>query len=273
MCANMDESPFDAPAGVTYGTNTSTDERIRSRMTPSAIDRSIDPRAYLSLGRQEPVFSRLIAIYGHPAPFDWHDGGRTGASQFAAMLLHIVGQQISAAAAFQIYDRVAAACGGIPTATAILAVGASALRGTGLSSAKVAYVLALAEAQSNGVIDIEGMTDRDDAAIIAELTAIRGIGLWSAQTFLIHNLARPDVLPAADLGIRRAIAAHWRLDDLPSPNEVQALAAAWAPYRSYAAALLWRSLAPANEESDPKARALQAETEASTSASPGKRHR
>lgn len=242
-------------------------------MTAAVIDRSPDPRAYLRLGRQEPVFDRLIASYGHPAPFDWHDGGRTGASQFAAMLLHIVGQQISAAVALHVYDRVAAACGGIPSAKAILAVGAPALRAAGLSGAKVSYVLALAEAQSTGVIDIEAMSDRDDAAIIAELTAIRGIGLWSAQTFLIHNLARPDVLPPADLGIRRAIAAQWRLEDLPSPSEVQARAAAWSPYRSYAAALLWRSLAPANEESDPKARALRAEAEAFTSASTGKRRR
>jgi DNA-3-methyladenine glycosylase II len=227
-------------------------------MTTSVIDRSVDPRAYLSLGRNEPVFARLIAIYGHPAPFDWHDGGRTGASQFAAMVLHIVGQQISAAVAFQVYDRVAAACGGIPSATAILSVGAPSLRGAGLSNAKVSYVLALAEAQSSGVIDIEGMSDRDDAAIIAALTAVRGIGLWSAQTFLIHNLARPDVLPAADLGIRRAVAVQWRLEGLPSPSAVRARAAVWAPYRSYAAALLWRSLASADEESDPKARALQA---------------
>jgi len=240
---------------------------------PAVIDRSVDPHAYLDLGRREPVFDRLIAIYGHPAPFDWHDGGRTGTSQFAAMLLHIVGQQISAALAFHVYDRVAAACGGIPSAKAILSVGAPALRAAGLSRAKVSYVLALAEAQSNGAIDIEAMSDLDDGAVIEGLTAIRGIGLWSAQTFLIHNLARPDVLPAADLGIRRAIAAQWRLKDLPSPHEVQTRAAKWAPYRSYAAALLWRSLAPANEESDPKARALAAEAAASTSASTGNRHR
>jgi DNA-3-methyladenine glycosylase II len=269
----MDESPFDAPARRTHGISTSTHEWIVPSMTRSAIDRSVDPRAYLDLGRREPVFGRLIAVYGHPAPFDWHDGGRTGASQFAAMLLHIVGQQISAAVAFQVYDRVAAACGGIPSATAILSVGAPALRAAGLSGAKVSYILALAEAQSNGVIDIEAMSDIDDAAIISELTAIRGIGLWSAQTFLIHNLARPDVLPAADLGIRRAIAAQWRLKDLPSPNAVRDRAAVWAPYRSYAAALLWRSLAPANEESDPKARALAAEAEASASASTAKQHR
>src|SRR3984885_5997967 len=237
-------------------------------MTPAVIDRSLDPRAYLRLGHQEPVFDRLIAIYGHPAPFDWHDGGRTGASQFAAMLLHIVGQQISAAVAFHVYDRVAAACGGIPSATAILGVGAPALRAAGLSSAKVSYVLALAEAQANGVIDIEAMTDRDDAAIIAELTAVRGIGLWSAQTFLIHNLARPDVLPAGDLGIRRAMAGQWQLQDLPIPSQVSHAAAKWAPYRSYAAALLWRSLTPVGEESDPKARALAAEAVENPESSP-----
>src|ERR1700733_4709910 len=229
-------------------------------MTPAVIDRSLDPRAYLRLGHQEPVFDRLIAIYGPPAPFDWHDGGRTGASQFAAMLLHIVGQQISAAVAFHVYDRVAAACGGIPSATAILGVGAPALRAAGLSSAKVPYVPALAKAQSNGVIDIEAMTDRNDATIIAELTAIRGIGLWSAQTFLIHNLARPDVLPSGDLGIRRAVAAQWQLVELPSARAVSDCAQGWAPYRSYAAALLWRSLAPVGAESDPKARAIAAET-------------
>jgi 3-methyladenine DNA glycosylase/8-oxoguanine DNA glycosylase len=203
------------------------------------------------------MFARLIALYKHPSPFDWHDGGRTGSSQFAAMLLHIVGQQISAVVAFRIYDRIAIACGGIPTATALLRIGPELLRDTGLSTMKASYVLALAEAQVNGAIDIEAMAEMDDAEVITTLTAIRGIGLWSAQTFLIHNLARPDVLPAADLGIRRAIAAQWQLTELPGPKAVTDRAAAWAPYRSYAAALLWRSLAPPGEESDPKARALR----------------
>jgi 3-methyladenine DNA glycosylase/8-oxoguanine DNA glycosylase len=242
-------------------------------MTRSTVNRSPDPRAYLVLGRDEPVFARLIAAYGHPSPFDWHDGGRTGTSQFAAMTLHIVGQQISAAVAFRIYDRIAAACGGIPTAAAIVTVGAEQLRGAGLSGTKTSYVLALAEAQAAGDIDIEAMTDRDDAEVIAALTAIRGIGLWSAQTFLIHNLARPDVLPAGDLGIRRAVAAQWRMADLPTSSAVSVRAMEWAPYRSYAAALLWRSLAPADEESDPKARALQAQSTAPPSAATRRRRR
>jgi DNA-3-methyladenine glycosylase II len=224
------------------------------------IDRTPDPRAYPALRRVEPVFAKLIDIYGQIPAFDWHDGGRTGTSLFAAMTLHIAGQQISAGVAFRIYDRLAAACGGIPTAEAVLGVGGERLRRAGLSAAKTSYVLALAQAQHGGAIDIESMATLDDATIVAELTAIRGIGLWSAQTFLIHNLARPDVMPQSDLGIRRAMAIQWHLADLPSPTEVSRTAAPWAPYRSYAAALLWRSLAPLGQESDPKARAIAAET-------------
>lgn len=242
-------------------------------MTGSVVDRSLDARAYVLLARDEPVFARLNAIYGHPSPFDWHDGGRTGTSQFAAMTLHIVGQQISAAAAFRIYDRLATACGGKPTAATILALGTEPLRDAGLSGAKSSYVLALAEAQASGVIDIEAMAAINDADVITALTAIRGIGLWSAQTFLIHNLARPDVLPAGDLGIRRAVAAQWQLADLPTPSAVLARAVAWAPYRSYAAALLWRSLAPVGQESDPKARALQAQSASAPSAATHRRRR
>lgn len=239
-------------------------------MTGSVVDRAVDPRAYRALVRDEPVFAQLVARYGHPSPFAWHDGGRTGNSLFAAMVLHIVGQQISAVVAFRVYDRVAHACGGTPTAPALLRLGAERLRRAGLSAAKSSYTLALAQAQASGVIDIEAMTETDDDAVIGELTAIRGIGLWTAQTFLIHNLGRPDVLPAGDLGIRRAIATQWTLPDLPTPPAVAGRANAWAPYRSYAAALLWRSLTPVGEESDPKARALQAE-HATTPAAP--RHR
>jgi DNA-3-methyladenine glycosylase II len=240
-------------------TSSRTHPQTHAYLTSSLIDRSPDPAAYRALSGSEPIFARLIDTYGRIAPFDWHDGGRTGTSLFAAMTLHIVGQQISAVVAFKIYDRIAAACGGTPTAAVILSMGTVPLRETGLSTAKTSYVLALAQAQLAGDIDIEAMAALDDTTIIAELTAVRGIGLWSAQTFLIHNLARPDVLPCSDLGIRRAMAAQWHLAELPSPTQVSRTGAQWAPYRSYAAALLWRSLAPVGQESDPKARAVAAE--------------
>lgn len=213
-------------------------------------------RVYGLLAARDAVLAKVIEEYGHPEPFEWHDGGRTGSSQFAAMLLHIVGQQISAVVAFAVYDRVAASTGGIPTPTGVLELGAERLRACGLSGAKATYALALSQAQASGLIDIENMTGLDDAQVIAELTAVRGIGLWSAQTFLIHNLRRPDVLPEGDLGVRRAVRDLWSLDRLPTVAEVRKRGAEWAPYRSYAAALLWRSLRPVGEPSDPKARAL-----------------
>jgi DNA-3-methyladenine glycosylase II len=226
-------------------------------VTAATVDRSFDPHIYRVLGGREPLLARLIKKYGYPPPFEWHDGGRTGDSQFAAMLLHIVGQQISASVAFRIYDRIAVACGDIPSAAAVLTLQSQRLEAAGLSRAKASYIMAFAQAQADGGIDIEAMGDLADAEVIAKLTAIHGIGLWSAQTFLIHNLARPDVLPAGDLGIRRACAALWTMSSLPSPGAIKTLSAAWTPYRSYASALLWRSLAPVGEESDPKARALQ----------------
>jgi 3-methyladenine DNA glycosylase/8-oxoguanine DNA glycosylase len=215
-------------------------------------------QACRDLARREPVFARLTAEYGCPDPFEWHDGGRTGASRFAAMLLHITGQRISAAAAFTVYDRISAAAGGVPEPARILGLGPGRLRACGLSAAKAGYAVALAQAQEAGQIDIEHLDGLADADAIAALTAVPGIGVWSAETFLVHNLRRPDVLPADDRGIRRAIQDQWRLGALPPPGQVRSRASAWAPWRSYAAALLWRSLRPAGEPSDPKERALLA---------------
>lgn len=213
--------------------------------------------AYRALAAREPVFAQLIAEHGHVKPFEWHDGGRTGDSQFAAMLLHIVSQQISTKVAFTIYDRIAVAAGGIPTPASVHALGTEKLRACGLSGAKARYVLALAERQLDGEFDIEHLDDADDAAVLAALTAVPGIGVWTAEMFLVHNLRRPDVLPAGDLGLRHAVRRQWNLDDIPSIKDVRARAEAWAPHRSYAAALLWRSLTPFGEPSDPKQRTLR----------------
>jgi DNA-3-methyladenine glycosylase II len=220
---------------------------------------SEDARAYAALARSDPVLAGVLAVYGPVPPFAWPDGGRTGTSQFAAMLLHIVGQRISAVAAFTVYDRIIAATGGgVPTARAVAALGPARLRACGLSAARAGYAIALAEAQISGSLDLEHLDAVPDGDVLARLTAVPGIGLWSAQTFLIHNMARPDVLPEADQGIRRAIQNLWSLDRPPTPARVRQRGRAWSPYRSYAAALLWRSLRPVGEPSDPKERALRA---------------
>jgi 3-methyladenine DNA glycosylase/8-oxoguanine DNA glycosylase len=215
--------------------------------------------AYLALTNTEPVMTRLVSVYGQPDPFEWFDGGRTGTSMFAAMVLHIAGQRISAAAAFTIFDRIMAA-GGVPRPDVLLTLGAVRLRALGLSEAKASCLLELARRQAAGLIDLEDMSALTDDEVISVLTAIPGIGLWSAQAFLLRQLRRPDVLPAGDTGVRRAISHEWRLANLPTTRQVRDMSAAWAPYRSYAAALLWRSLRPPGEPSDPKARALARRT-------------
>lgn len=108
------------------------------------------------------------------------------------MLLHVVGQRISAQAAFTIYDRInALAGGGVLTAQAVAELGLQRLRGCGLARARAEYAIAMAEAELYGSLDIEHLDAVSDSEAVARLTVVRGIGLWSAQTFLVHNLARP----------------------------------------------------------------------------------
>jgi 3-methyladenine DNA glycosylase/8-oxoguanine DNA glycosylase len=215
------------------------------------------------------VFARLHETYGSQDPFEWFDGGRTGDSLFAAMVLHIIGQQISATVTMAVYDRVKVAAGSLPNAELILRLGAPRLRECGLSWAKAHSVVDLAERQSAGIVDLEHLESTPDDQVIARLTAVKGIGLWTAQTFLIRQLGREDVLPEGDVGVRRAIAAAWALPAPPIPKDVRARGEAWAPYRSFAAALLWRSLAPVGELSDPKAKALAKENSPRQRQGPG----
>lgn len=212
--------------------------------------------AYEHLTAIEPRFMRLQGIYGDPDPFEWFDGGRTGTSKFAAMVLHIVSQRISALASFTVYDRIATATGGVPNPGSLLTLGERQLRATGLSHAKASCILDLARRQAAGEIELEDMEQLRDEQVIDALTETRGVGVWSAQAFLLRQLHRPDVIPAADMALRRAICTLWELARPPTLGAVQALARPWAPYRSYAAALLWRSLAPPGTPYDPKQRAL-----------------
>jgi 3-methyladenine DNA glycosylase/8-oxoguanine DNA glycosylase len=221
--------------------------------------------AYRELAGLDPVFSRVLRSYGQPDPFEWFDGGRTATSLFAAMALHIISQRISASAAFTVFDRIAAAGGGIPSAGVVLALGQDRLRDLGMAGDKAACLIELSRRQVSGVIDVERLGALDDGQVIAALTDVPGIGLWSAQAFLMRQLHRPDVLPAGDTGIRRAMSSQWRLASLPTPRQVRERAAGWSPYRSYASALLWRSLRPAGEPSDPKARALASKSKPATS--------
>ncbi|MGC8642836.1 MAG: DNA-3-methyladenine glycosylase family protein, partial [Isosphaeraceae bacterium] len=125
----------------------------------------------------------------------------------------------------------------------LIALGAAALRGVGLSVSKARYVLNLAEAVVQGAVPLERFDDSwDDPAIVASLTSIKGIGVWTAEMFLIFSLNRPDVLPAHDLGVRTALRDRHGLANLPTPRECPALAEHWRPYRTIASWYIWRNV-------------------------------
>ena len=156
----------------------------------------------------------------------------------------IVGQQLSVTAARAIWGRLVERFGGrAPTPAEVLADDPDELRvAAGLSHAKVTFLRSLAEHVVSGDLELDRLGDLADEDIEAELIAVKGIGPWSAQVFLLGQLQRPDVVVAGDLGIRRAVERAYGLDGLPTEAEVIERAEAWRPYRSAACRLLWRSL-------------------------------
>jgi DNA-3-methyladenine glycosylase II len=156
----------------------------------------------------------------------------------------IVGQQLSVSAARAIYGRLTARFEDRPpTPQDILDDEPEELRAAaGLSRAKVSYLRSLAEHVISGELELERLDELSDDEVIAELTAVKGIGEWSAHMFLMFHLERPDVLPVGDLGIRRAIERAYALDALPDAATIERLAEPWRPHRTLACRYLWRSL-------------------------------
>lgn len=171
-----------------------------------------------------------------------------------------MGQQISTRLASTLYQRLAEAAGGAPTPEVVVALGLDALRRFGLSEAKAESVTDLSQRVLSRRLDIEHLDALDDEAARQALTAVRGVGAWTADMFLIMQLKRQDILPAGDLSIRRAVAQAWQLSTLPSEKEVQTRGGRWSPYRTYAAAVLWESLPAQRAE---WARALAAQSDLS----------
>ena len=157
----------------------------------------------------------------------------------------IAGQQLSVLAARAIWRKLIARFDGrTPTPQEILADDPDALRAAaGFSRAKVAYLRSLAEHVLAGELELDRLAELPDEEVIRELTAVKGIGEWTAHMFLMFTLHRPDVLPTGDLGVRNAVQRAYGLEAPPKPAEMQALAEPWRPYRTRACLYLWRSLA------------------------------
>jgi DNA-3-methyladenine glycosylase II len=161
---------------------------------------------------------------------------------FAALLRALIGQQLSTRAAATIGGRLLALTGEPPTPQAVLAQDAAALRACGLSTAKVRSVQAAARAVQEGALDLPALAAAHEGEVIAALTALPGVGPWTAHMVLMFGLGRLDVFAPADLGLRRAIQRLDGLDGLPSPAASLERAERWRPYRTVAAWQLWRSL-------------------------------
>jgi len=162
---------------------------------------------------------------------------------FGTLARSIVGQQISVKAAETVWGRFAAQLAEV-TPARVVEVGASGLAGCGLSQRKIEYLCDLAGHFANGQLDPSVWAHLDDAAIIAELTAVRGIGRWTAEMFLIFHQLRPDVFPLDDIGLQRAVSERYFSGARPSRRALAEFGERWRPWRSVATWYLWRSLDP-----------------------------
>ena len=195
------------------------------------------------LRRADPVLARLIDDFGGPLPEGPDFRGRP-ADEYGALVRGITGQQLSVKAAAAIWARFLERYGGTtPTPEQILADDPDELRlAAGFSHAKVRYLRSLAERIVAGELDLERLPALPDEEVARELTAVTGIGEWTAHMFLMFTLQRPDVLPTGDLGVRNAAMRAYGLDALPGPQALTELAEPWRPYRTRACLYLWRSL-------------------------------
>jgi DNA-3-methyladenine glycosylase II len=193
------------------------------------------------LREADPVLAGLLDEHGPPEPRP------ALGDPYTALVRAIVGQQLSVTAARTIFARLVEHFGGhAPTPAEILAADPEAMRAAaGLSRAKVSFLRSLAEHVEDGELDLAGLADRPDDEVVEQLTAVKGVGVWTAHMFMIFELRRPDVLAVGDLGVRRAAERAFGLDDLPSAEELTQRAERWRPHRSAACLLLWHSLANA----------------------------
>lgn len=192
------------------------------------------------LARRDRVLKKLIPKFGETRLQSRGDA-------FTTLARSVVGQQISVKAAQAVWDRFAGAVGGAPTRLKpadVLQLPVTQLRESGLSARKAEYLQDLARHFDGGLVHVTQWKGMDDEAIIDELVAIRGIGRWTAEMFLIFHLMRPDVLPLDDLGLLKGISVNYFSGEPVSRAEAREVGDAWAPFRSVAVWYIWRSLDP-----------------------------
>ena len=206
--------------------------------TPTAVECWEDACRHLS--KRDRVMRKLIPQFG--------DGRlQSPGDAFTTLARSIIGQQISVMAAQSVWDRFAALMSGPPSCVspaALLEIDIPTLRTAGLSARKVDYLRDLAQHFESGSVHVRQWQQMDDEAIIDELVAIRGIGRWTAEMFLIFHLMRPNVLPLDDIGLIKGISVNYFSGEPVSRAEAREVGDAWSPFRSVATWYIWLSLDP-----------------------------
>jgi DNA-3-methyladenine glycosylase II len=198
-------------------------------------------KAVAALRDADPVMARLVDE--HEALVRRDLKRERPGDAYGALLRSIVGQQLSTKAAASIYGRLIDIFGGhAPTPRQLLAADPEEIRSAGLSRPKVAYLRDLAQHVEDGTLELERLPDLPDEDVSEQLTAVKGLGQWTADMFLMFHLRRPDVLPVGDLGIRRAVQVEYRMRKLPDAKRLERVARPWRPYRTLACLYLWSSL-------------------------------
>jgi DNA-3-methyladenine glycosylase II len=188
------------------------------------------------LAKKDRVMKRLIPKFGDACLESRGDA-------FTTLARSIVGQQISVKAAQTVWDKFAVLPRKLTPAN-VLKLKVDDMRGAGLSARKVEYLVDLAIHFDSGAVHVDAWKDMSDELIIDELVAIRGIGRWTAEMFLIFHLMRPNVLPVDDLGLLNGISVNYFSGDPVSRSDARDVAVAWAPFCSVATWYIWRSLDP-----------------------------
>ena len=211
-----------------------TSYRRAGRPGRAAVTRT----AVMRLKRADPVLREVIERVG-PCRF----AARAEGTHFDALVRAILYQQLSGKAAATIHGRLRDHFGGRdPLPPELLAAPEPALRAAGVSRQKLGYLRDLARHAVDGSLPLDRVESLDDDAVIDALVAVKGVGRWTAQMFLMFRLGRPDVLPELDLGVQKGIQLAYGLRTLPTPKDVLRIGAPWAPYRSVASWYMWRLL-------------------------------
>ncbi len=192
-------------------------------------------------GCGDPVMENLVRRVG-PLGFEQRRRGRPD-DAYGALVRTIVGQQLSVKAARSIYTRLTALFDDrAPTPQELTSTDEDLLRASGLSRPKIRYLRDLADRVLSGELDLDALQTLPNEDAAARLVAVKGLGQWSADMFLMFHLGREDVLPVGDLGIRRAVQNAYDLPDAPDPDALRGLAVPWQPHRTLASLYLWESL-------------------------------